>query len=184
MKHLKYLSIQSRFAPAYWFRHHDAQNFRSVVECITLSQTLLISSIYRTDLFFLTDNEDDISTVIKAWCAFKGLKYDKSSHEKFIRGLDRPKSLEFYFDTLFHLMHQPTHLARYKDRFREVAQIEPSNYILQDLMACDLHLSKQFKKEELAHVSLSEKPLSGTVFLPCKHFSLIADKGIAEMIYN
>ncbi len=184
MKQLQYFSIQGKCAPAYWFRNYDSQNFRSVVESITLSQALLISSIYRTDLFFFSESKEDNLKILKAWHAFKRLPFTNSIMDKFIRAENRADSLELYFDTLFNLMHQPAHLARYKERFRETAQLESQNLILNDLMACDLHLSETYKKEELSHVRLNDKPICQATFLPCKHFSLIADKGIAEMIYN
>ena len=183
MKQLRYLSIQGKNAPAFWFRNYDAHNFRSTVESITLSQALLVSSIYRTDLFYYSDNEEDQGIILRAWSAFKRLEHESIRVARFIRGSDRSESFECYFDTLFHLMHHPAHLTRYKERFKEVVQIEPQNCILKDLMACDLHLSEKYRKEELDHVSLSD-PVAKAAFLPCRHFSLIADKGLAEMIYN
>ncbi|WP_421872434.1 hypothetical protein [Marinoscillum sp.] len=183
MKQLRYLSIQGHNAPAYWFKNYDAHNFKSTVESITLSQALLISSIYRTDFFYYSDNPEDQSIILRAWCAFKRLDYSSTNLDKFVRADTRGESFQIYFDTLFHLMHHPAHLARYKERFKELVQIDPRNIILRDLMACDLHLSERYKKEELDHVSLSD-PVAKAAFLPCRHFSLIADKGLADMIYN
>jgi len=184
MKQLQYLSIQGKSAPAYWFRNYDSQNFRSFIESVTLSQALLVSSIYRTDLFYYAESGQHLESILKAWHAVKRIAQKEHAIDKFIRADNRAETLEMYFDTLFHLMHQPAHLARYKERFRETVQLEPQNIILQDLMACDLHLSEMYKKESLSHVRLNDKPICEATFLPCKHFSLIADKGIAEMIYN
>ncbi len=122
--------------------------------------------------------------VLKAWHACKNMSHVNQHLEKFIRAHTRSEALEFYFDTLFHLMHQPAHLARYKARFTEVAQLEPQNRILQDLMACDLHLSKQYKKDDLSHVSLTGQPQASPSLASYESFGLLADKSLSEMIYN
>ncbi|RED92659.1 hypothetical protein [Marinoscillum furvescens] len=154
MKPLRYLSIQGSAAPTYWFKHHDAHSFRALVESITVSNCLLISSIYRTDIFYRA-HTDKTDLLLKVWSAYKNIPFHNEVIHKFVRGSNDQESFEFYFDTLFHLMRHPAHYQRYKERLSEIQLVEPGNTILTDLMKCDLHLSRRYKNQEVAYKSLS-----------------------------
>lgn len=162
MKPLRYLSIQGSSAPSFWFKHHDAHSFRSLVESVTLCNCLLISSIYRTDIFYRS-YADKTDTLLKIWCTFKNIPFRHDVIQKFVRGTNNQESFEFYFDTLFHLMQHPAYYQRYRDRLTEIQLLEPTNAILTDLMKCDMHLSEKYKNEDLTYLSLSaETPATVT----------------------
>ncbi|MEQ8474537.1 MAG: hypothetical protein RIC35_25285 [Marinoscillum sp.] len=184
MRQLQYLSIQGSNAPTYWFKNYDAQNFRALVESITLSNSLFVSSIYRSDLFYYTEDLHTTEKIVRAWCAYKRIPYSEGRQLKFIKGLNKHESFEYYFDTIFRLMHQLPHLIRYKERLNELIELEPNNVILKELMECDSHLVEKYREEEVEYISLSTSSGLKPSFLPVKHFKLIADRGLSDMIFN
>lgn len=157
MKNIQYLSIQGRYAPSFWFKHYDAYHFRSVIESITLSRALIISSVYRTDIFFRS-KEDQMELILKIWCVLKEFKLTSAVKNKFIRTSNEREAFEFYFDTLFHLMHHPLHFEKYKEHLTEIQLQESNNPILNELMQCDVHLSKRYKEQEVDYISLALSP--------------------------
>ncbi|MEQ9306789.1 MAG: hypothetical protein RJQ14_22935 [Marinoscillum sp.] len=183
-KQLQYLSIQGSNAPTYWFKNYDAQNFRALVESITINSSLFVSSIYRSDLFYYAEDDETTDHILRAWCAYKRISFSESRKQKFVRGLNKHEAFEYYFDTIFRLMHQLPHLIRYKERLNELIELEPNNSILKELMECDSHLTEKYKEEEVDYISLSTPSGLKPSFLPVKNFKLIADKGISELICN
>lgn len=183
MKQLQYLSIQGRCAPSFWFKHHDAQAFRSLTESITLSSTLIVSSIYRTDVFF-SEEGDKADLIIRTWAAFKRLPYDLQTKEKFIRADNKQEAFELYFDTLFHLMQHPTHYERYKQRLWELQLLDKTNPILCELMQCDLHLADLYRQQKVNYPGLAQAdPKLQNKSAP-ENFGLLAQKCLPALIYN
>lgn len=164
MKNIQYVSIQGRCAPSFWFKYHDAHHFRSLIESITLCRGLVISSMYRTDIFFCS-KEDKTDLILKIWCLFKGFNYTQEIKSKFIRTANENEAFEFYFDTLFHLMHHANHFEKYKEELTEIQLQEQDNEILNELMQCDLHLSQRYKEQEVDYISLALTPGLKRVYL-------------------
>lgn len=184
MKQIYYLSIQGSSAPAFWYKNHDAQNFRSLIESITLSSTLFISSIYRTDLFYRS--EKDLSeSILHIWCTCKGIHYDHMVKSKFVRAEGLDQSFAFYFESLVHLMTHRRHYERYKERLNEIHQQEDRNTILNELMKCDLHMAKSYQKQQLNYMQLSSVQQDNQPFcLNRQAFRVLADEFLKEKNYN
>ncbi len=184
MKKTHYISIQGRYAPSFWFKNQDAHSFRSLVESITLSRSLIISSIYRSDLFYCSD-DDKSDLIIRIWCSFKGHHFDDHIKGKFIRADSKPDAFEFYFDTLFHLMLHPPHYERYKERLNEIQQQEKNNSILNELMQCDLHLSECYKAQEVDYKQLAKDAESVQASsVAYTEFGTLAKRRIKDLNYN
>ncbi|MEQ8582099.1 MAG: hypothetical protein RIC30_12495 [Marinoscillum sp.] len=183
MKEIQYLSIQGSCAPSFWFKDHDAQSFRSLIESLTLSHSLIISSIYRTDVFFMAE-EDHLDLIIRSWSTLKRHSFDQHLKGKFIRANNRKEAFELYFDTLFHLIKHPKHHERYRIRLNEIQQLESNNPILKELMECDMLLTEKYREQHVKYVSLATAEQIGQYIPSCENFSLLAHERLRKLNYN
>ena len=183
MKEIQYLSIQGSCAPSFWFKDYDAQSFRSLIESLTLSHSLIISSIYRTDVFFMAE-EDHLDLIMRSWSTFKRHPFDQHLKGKFIRANNRKEAFELYFDTLFHLIKHPKHHERYRLRLNEIQQLESNNPILTALMECDMLLTEKYREQHVKYVSLATSEKVSQYIPSGENFSLLANERIRKLNDN
>ncbi|MEP0985792.1 hypothetical protein [Ekhidna sp.] len=146
---LHYIHVQGREAPQFFFRDKSAQNFKSVIQSLTDGSSLVISSLYRTDVFY-TANEDHSADVLKLWSLQE--KSFEPSRLTLISGRD--DALELFFTSLVSLSAASQWYESYLEEFRHACSMDQNNPILKDLKLCEQYL--QSSKQTIA------RPVSGS----------------------
>lgn len=141
MKQTRYLCIQGKYAPRFYLKNESAQNFRSLIESITLSNALVISSRYKSDLIYSAE-EDLTNQLIKAWSAYKGLEFKDSFLDNFISASGDSDTLEYFFIKLAHVsMHRDWYID-FCQHFEEICEKEPGHALLKPIISCNNYLNE------------------------------------------
>lgn len=140
---LHYIHVQGREAPQFCFRDKSAQNFKSVIQSLTDGSSLVISSLYRTDVFY-TAGEDHSKDILKLWSL--QVKSFDTSRLSLISGRDH--ALEMFFTTLVALSAASQWYESYLEEFRQACAMDQNNPILKDLKLCEQYL--QSSKQTIA----------------------------------
>ena len=138
---LYYLQIQGRYAAGYYLGE-KSQDFKSLLESMTNAPALVISSKYRTDIIFSSE-EDCVKEVFKVWRFYTGrTSFDVN---KFTLYLEREAILQHFFKSLVALSKMKDWYAKFLIEFKEICRADRNSPIAQDLLACESHLQKNEK---------------------------------------
>ena len=155
MKQLRFLCIQGKYARGFHLNGDSIQSFRSLVESMTLSSALVISSPYRSDLLYHSD-EDISLKLLRVWCAYKGSPYQDAYASRFTQAFGIEETLEFFFVKLTHLSRRKTWLHPYTNQFTEICLKEPNHELLKPLLGCN----KFLRSRHLPDIGLADNPVS------------------------
>lgn len=109
------ISIQGHLAPAFRLNKADAAELKKQVETISQEHVLVISSKFRTDLFYY-DMDDHVEEIIRIWCNICGASYKDSTKLKFFRSKSELLTLTHFFYRLQLLYRMPQwHKAYYEE---------------------------------------------------------------------
>ncbi|WP_425389533.1 hypothetical protein [Ekhidna sp.] len=134
---LRYIHIQGKEAPGFSFRNKTAQNFKSLIQSLTDGSSLVISSLYRTDVFYQAE-EDHTDDILKLWSLQEETFDPKKLHFKH----GRDKSLEAFFTSLVSFSSAIKWYEAYLEEFRHACSLDQNNPILKDLKLCEQYLQE------------------------------------------
>lgn len=178
MKQLKFLSIQGKYARGFHLNNDSIQSFRSLVESMTLSSALVISSPYRSDLLYQSD-EDISRKLLRVWCAYKGSAYQEAYESRFTQAFGVEETLEFFFVKLTHLSQRKSWFYPYASQFKEIYRKEPKHELLKPLLGCN----KFLKSKYLPKVGLLDVPTHHLTFTR-ENFHQLATNTLIHFISN
>ena len=146
---LHYIHIQGKEAPKFYFRDKTSQNFKSLIQSMTEGSSLVISSLYRTDVIYQS-KEAFTEKILKLW----SLQEESFSPERLTMVSGRDKTLELFFTSLVSFSSASKWYNDYLDEFRHACSIDRNNPLLKDLKLCEQYL--QESGQTIA------RPISGT----------------------
>jgi hypothetical protein len=145
---LHYIHIQGKDAPKFYFRDKTAQHFKSVIQSLTEGPSLVISSLYRTDVFYSSE-KDRSDNILKLW-SLQEQSFDAS---KLTIVSGRDNALELFFTSLVSLSAASNWYESYLEEFRHACSLDQNNPILKDLKLCEQYLQE-------SHQTIA-RPVSG-----------------------
>lgn len=145
---LRYIHIQGKEAPGLSFRNKTAQNFKSLIQSMTDGSSLVISSLYRTDVLYQA-NKDHREDIFKLW----SLQEDSFDPSRLQIVDGRDKVLELFFTSLVSFSSASKWYEVYLEEFRHACALDRNNPILKDLKLCEQYLQE-------SHQTVS-RPLAG-----------------------
>ncbi len=129
------LIIQGVEALRFQFRANSGQEFRSLIESITLKRSALICSPYRIDLIY--DSVENIQDrVLILWGKMVGMKRHEINKKSFLAGNDELSTLSNYFFALRMLSFSPYWFRLYRTQFFKVVGQEPDHPVHKKLIGC------------------------------------------------
>lgn len=131
------IHIQGKEAPPFCFRDKTAQNFKSLIQSLSEGSSLVISSLYRTDVIY-SANSDLSENIFKLW-SLQEKSFD-SSRLTTVSGRDRV--LELFFTSLVTFSSAGKWYEAYLDEFRHACSMDRNNPILKDLKLCEQFLQE------------------------------------------
>ncbi|WP_420317363.1 hypothetical protein [Ekhidna sp.] len=132
---LRYIHIQGKEAPKFSFRNKTAQNFKSLIQSITDGSSLVISSLYRTDVLYHA-KEDHSDDIFKLW-SLQEESFDPSKLQ-IVEGRDQ--ALELFFTSLVSFSSASKWYEAYLEEFGHACSLDRNNPILKDLKLCEQYL--------------------------------------------
>ncbi|MEO9473943.1 MAG: hypothetical protein ABJG41_00345 [Cyclobacteriaceae bacterium] len=184
MKDLRYIGIQGWNASKFWFRNHDSHILRILIESVTASKACIISSIYRSDIFYYSET-DQSALISKMWCQLKGLNHNKSTLGQFVIGGNRKTSISLFFDTIYHLKLHPTYFKRYRNHLNELMKQESNNTILKEIEDCDNFLLRSAASEHSIYTPLKKlKNKVSKAAVSLKNLESLIYRALPDINYN
>lgn len=184
MKDLRYIGIQGWNASKFWFRNHDSHALRVIIESMTASKACVITSIYRSDVFYYSET-DQSALIVKLWCRLKGLNHNESILEQFVIGENRKTSISLFFDTIYHLKLHPLYFKRYRNHLNELMKQESNNTILKEIEDCDNYLLQSAASERNMYTPLKKLKKKMRKASAClKNFELLIYRTLPDINYN
>ncbi len=136
------LIVQGLAAKKLQFKNHSGQEFRSLIESMTLNKSVLICSPYRIDLIY-SSNSNLQTPIKKLWCKISDVPYCKKVSGSFLQASDEVGTFFNYFHSLKQLSFSPQIFKLYKNQFHKVVTQEPNHVIHKKLIDCAYYLSKK-----------------------------------------
>lgn len=134
---LRYIHIQGKEAPPFCFRDKSAQNFKSLIQSLSEGSSLVISSLYRTDVIY--SSKTDLSdNIFKLW----SLQEKSFDATKLTVVSGRDLVLELFFTTLVTFSSAGKWYEAYLNEFRHACSLDRNNPILKDLKLCEQFLQE------------------------------------------
>jgi len=155
MKKLKLLQIQGKYAPSWWLQQHE-QQFIATLESILSQPSLIISTRYRTDLFFI-ENNNIVDNIIKSWCLNQCKDYHHRFIELFTQVDNRNDALRHYFTSLYILAKYPRAFQQYKHKFNLVKERQAKNSIMIMLIKSEQYLDRVNNAYRASGMMLNEE---------------------------
>ncbi|MEQ8907015.1 hypothetical protein [Ekhidna sp.] len=132
---LHYIHIQGKEAPPFYFRDKTAQNFKSLIQSLSDGSSLVISSLYRTDVLYSSTN-DLSGNILKLW----SLQEDNFDPSRLTFVSGRDNALELFFTSLVSFSSASKWYEIYLEEFRHACSLDRNNPILKDLKLCEQYL--------------------------------------------
>ena len=132
---MRSLLIQGINAKKMQLRNNSGQEFRSLVESISLNRTVLICSPYRTDLIY-ESKENLEEPILRLWCKIAGADFNAKLLSEFARGDNEYVTFENYFTSLKKLSFSPFWFSLYRSQFYRVIRQEPNHPVHRKLIGC------------------------------------------------
>lgn len=142
------LSIQGHFAPAFRLNKADAAELKKQVEIISQEHVLVISSKFRTDLFYY-DVDDHVEEIIRIWCDISGVTYNDSTKIKFFRSRNELLTLTHFFYRLQLLFRMPQWHKAYSEELLSMWIENPKEPVLGILMKVMILLNESCNEHTL-----------------------------------
>lgn len=137
---LRYIHIQGKEAPSFYFRDKTAQHFKSLIQSLGDGSSLVISSMYRTDVLYTADKELS-KDIFKLW-ALQEENFDESRLK--VR-TGRNEVLELFFTSLVSFSSVYKWYDIYLNEFRHACSLDQNNPILKDLKLCEQYLQESHR---------------------------------------
>ncbi len=151
---LHYIHIQGKDAPSFYFRDQTAQHFKSLIQSMTQGSSLVISSLYRTDILYHAETDFNES-ILKMW----SLQESSFDSQKLVFANQRDKALELFFTSLVALSSAQLWYEAYLVEFRNACSIDQNNPILKDLKQCEAYLQESHSTIERPSIDQNPKDL-------------------------
>ena len=134
---LRYIHIQGKEAPPFYFRDKTAQHFKSLVQSLSDGSSLVISSLYRTDVLYTAEN-DLSKKIFKLWA----LQEETFDEARLKLRAGRNEVLELFFTSLVSFSSVYKWYDIYLGEFRHACSMDQNNPILKDLKLCEQYLQE------------------------------------------
>ncbi|WP_424962593.1 hypothetical protein [Ekhidna sp.] len=134
---LRYIHIQGKEAPSFYFRDKTAQHFKSLIQSLGDGSSLVISSLYRTDVLY-TAEKDLSEKIFKLWA----LQEETFEEARLKLRAGRDEVLELFFTSLVSFSSVYKWYDIYLNEFRHACSIDQNNPILKDLKLCEQYLQE------------------------------------------
>ena len=141
---LHYIHIQGKHAPGFYFKNQHAQDFKNLLDGLSNGSSVVISSKHRTDIIFETE-KDALNEVFKLWSLFLHDPIEDSDKRKLTVRIGREAILDQFFGSLVALSKMNPWYQSFLEEFRLACELERTNKILLDLLACEHYLQRNKK---------------------------------------
>ncbi|MGL1887636.1 MAG: hypothetical protein OCD76_14060 [Reichenbachiella sp.] len=158
------ITVVGKHAENFYLAQTYLSDFKSLMNTITSGRVLLISTKFRSDLFYSADNPKN-NSILKLWALYAHANQSLLENKDLCTSMGNEESLSNYFLSINRLSANRYQYEHYKKVFDRTFNNDQQNPVAMTVIQCDQHL--------VEHTSIKRTPLinpSGK-----KHFKLTKD---------
>jgi len=148
MMHL--ITILGTTARNFYLESARIADLQSVIRGVTSERSLIISTQFRTDVFYKAKSENHL-TILKLWAMYTTTDHPGIAEEDLTISSGEEKCLNQYFQGLNKLSVNLDEYGQYKTAFANAYNADPRNPLAAKVVGCDTHL--------VQHPSIFREPL-------------------------
>ena len=176
------LSIQGKYAIGYHINLELIENFKTLVRGVTSGCVFVVSSKYKTDIFY-NSTEEKHAAIQKAWSLYSNDANDMDNvHIKRFSG--NKDTFSYFFQSLISLSTNWYWNKNYRDYFLKSYMSDTGNLLANKILDCDNYLMKKKNISRTRSQLIDQKKYRPLDYTTTKDTSLIAIHQLLKISEN
>lgn len=144
------ISVEGKSARTFYLEKQYVSDFKSLLRTVTSGRVLIVSTRFRTDLFY-GSNRAKNKSILKLWALYANASLEsiKKADYSFTKG--DQKALTKYFEIINQLANNWQYYRLYQRAFSNTFSNDPQNHVARTIVQCDHFL--------IQHPSINRPPL-------------------------
>lgn len=144
------ITVTGPSAKSFYLDQSCLPDFKSLMRTVTSGRVMIISTKFRSDLFYSASNPEN-EAILKLWALYAKVESTDIQQPGFITSIGAEESLSNYFQAINKLSSNWHHYTTYQKAFYHTFRNDQDNPVAKIVMQCDQHLA--------AHPSIKRSPL-------------------------
>lgn len=142
------LTIKGESAERYYLDKDKISDFKALIRSIISGRSLIVSTSFRTDLFYGADKEQH-EDVLKSWAFYANVDTIGENNGDFVKHSGNKQALSYYFQDLCSLATNWYKYKIYRETIRNQFVKDLQNDVARTVIECDYHLTENCKIDRL-----------------------------------
>lgn len=147
------ITVVGKVAKGFYLKPQRMSDFKSVLRTVTSGRVMIISTKFRSDLFYTAENSEN-EAILKLWALYTNMELSSFGDQNFITSIGAEASLSNFFQAMARLSANWYYYRQYKKAFQNTFGNDQRNPVALTVVDCDRHLT--------AHPSIKRSPLVDT----------------------
>ncbi|MEQ6118032.1 hypothetical protein [Reichenbachiella sp. MALMAid0571] len=144
------ITITGKSARNFFLEQQCISNFKSLIRAITSGRTMIISTKFRSDVFY-TGMKNSNNSILKLWALYADTSLSCLNRKDCTTSKGDQQSLSGYFLSINKLSENWCNYGLYKKAFNHAFNNDQQNPVARTIVQCDLHL--------VGHPNIKRSPL-------------------------
>ena len=136
------ITVSGDSAKDFYLRQKLIPDFKSLIRTITSKRVIIVSTWFRSDLFYCTDEPKDES-ILKLWALYTNADLSKINSEDFSSSRGDSESLTDYFVSINKLSANQLYYRLYQKAFDVTLSNDQRNPVARKILECDQFITQK-----------------------------------------
>lgn len=156
---LNLITIAGKNAGDFYLKKQFISDFQSLMRTVTSGRTLIVSTSFRTDLFYKADQPKD-DDILKLWRIYSKSKTTNLDYKDIMAIHGEEESLTKYFLSINVLSSNSYKYRVYRETFQHIFSNDQNNPISETVAQCDQYLIEHTNIKRIPLVDVGKKTTS------------------------
>lgn len=153
------ISVEGENAKHFYLDQQYIPDFKSLVRTVTSGRVMMVSTKFRSDLFYNAAKPENDS-ILKMWALYAKTDLSVIDSNEIVTSIGAEESLSKYFKSINKLSSNWHKYMLYSKTFRLTFHNDQQNPVARILVGCDQHLVEHPSTKRAALVDISERIVS------------------------
>ncbi|MEO1051736.1 MAG: hypothetical protein AAFX87_13995 [Bacteroidota bacterium] len=154
MLHL--ITIVGKSAKDFYLEQKCIPDFKSLIRAITSGREMIVSTRFRSDLFYSAEKQKT-SSILKLWALYAKMSLSDLDENHLVLSSGDEKSLSRYFQSMNQLSASWYYYKRYRSAFRKTFSNDQQNLVARTVVQCDQYLVKNTNIDRVPIIDFDEQ---------------------------
>jgi hypothetical protein len=150
------ISVEGINAKHFYLEQQCIPDFKSLVRTVTSGRVMIVSTKFRSDLFYNAEKPENDS-ILKMWALYAKTDLCDIDREEIVTSIGADESLSQYFQSINQLSTNWHKYLLYTKTFRRTFHNDQQNPVARIVVGCDQHLVEHPSTKRAALVDISER---------------------------